>query len=150
MKISVEVKMGKLIATGMLDVLAKQALGEVGEKLVESVNRGFQEERAPDGSKWTPNSPVTIAKKGHKRVLFHLGHLSGSIQVVAQTDRYVKVGPATPEEQRKAILHQFLGVMSKAAPGNPIKRPMLGISEYRGDLENAKNIIERVFSEGMK
>jgi len=132
-----------------LSEVSRRALGEVGEMLVASTHRGFQEEKAPDGTPWAPNSPVTIARKGHGRVLFHTGRLIGSIQVVALTDRYVKVGPATPDEQRKAIKHQLEGVVP-AGGGSPIKRPMLGISKYRKDLENAQKIIEKIFQEALK
>lgn len=148
MKLKITFKPPMLMQINELSQLSRRALGEIGEMLVASTHRGFQEERAPDGTPWAPLSPVTIARKGHARILFHTGRLAGSIQVVALTDKYVKVGPATPDEQRKAIKHQFEGVVP-AGGGSPIKRPMLGISEYRKDMENATTIIERVFSEGL-
>ena len=81
--------------------------------------------------------------------MFHTGRLAGSIQIVSLTNKSVQVGPATPDEQQKAIKLQYAGVVPSGG-GTPIKRPMLGISEYRGDIANATEIIERIFSEVFK
>lgn len=35
---------------------------ELGEALVETTRRRFQEGRAPDGTAWAPNSPVTLVR----------------------------------------------------------------------------------------
>ena len=49
------------------------ALAEIGEDLVESMKGRFASAKAPDGTSWAPNSPVTIAaylglfKGGHKK-----------------------------------------------------------------------------------
>jgi hypothetical protein len=134
---------------GDIRSLQRQTLGEIGAMLVASIHQGFQDERAPDGSRWTPNSPVTIARKGHGRVLFETGRLIGSIQVVSLDSQEVKVGPATPDEQRKAVKHQFEGVVPSGG-GRPIKRPMLGISEYRRDAEKANEIAEKFFGDAVR
>lgn len=38
------------------------ALKAIGESMAESTRRRFETSRAPDGSAWAPNSPVTIAR----------------------------------------------------------------------------------------
>lgn len=49
------------------------ALAEIGEDLVESMKGRFASAKAPDGTPWAPNSPVTIAaylglfKGSHKK-----------------------------------------------------------------------------------
>lgn len=40
----------------------RPALLEIGEELVESTKERFGAQTAPDGSRWAPNSPVTIAR----------------------------------------------------------------------------------------
>jgi len=46
----------------------RPALAEIGELVVESVQRNFEEHRAPDGTAWTPLSPAykkwKVEKKG--------------------------------------------------------------------------------------
>ena len=40
----------------------RPALMQIGETLSASTKRRFQSSTAPDGSKWDPNSPVTISR----------------------------------------------------------------------------------------
>jgi phage virion morphogenesis protein len=40
---------------------------DVGEYLLQSTDQHFREERAPDGTPWAPNSPVTIERYFAKR-----------------------------------------------------------------------------------
>ena len=43
----------------------EDALKEVGEILVQSTQNRFGTKIAPSGATWEPNSPVTVAIKGH-------------------------------------------------------------------------------------
>lgn len=43
----------------------EDALKEVGEILVQSTQNRFGTKIAPSGAAWAPNSPVTVARKGH-------------------------------------------------------------------------------------
>lgn len=47
-----------------------QVMNEIGEELLESTERRWQEGVAPDGTPWAPNSPATLAayKKRGQRV----------------------------------------------------------------------------------
>lgn len=48
------------------------ALADIGERMVASTRRRFTEGRAPDGTPWTPNSPVTVLR--------YLGRFKGSFR----------------------------------------------------------------------
>ena len=48
----------------------RPAMEQVGEYLVEAAKRRFRDSKAPDGSRWAPNSPVTL--------LLHAARYKGS------------------------------------------------------------------------
>ncbi|WP_447926940.1 phage virion morphogenesis protein [Vreelandella sp. EE27] len=41
----------------------------IGEEMVNRTQQRFRDKKAPDGSAWAPNAPVTEKRKGHGRVL---------------------------------------------------------------------------------
>jgi len=113
----------------------------IGAEMVRSVHLNFAHEEAPDGTPWRPLKPETIRRKGSSRILFDKGHLLGSIQVVSVDWNHVAVGPASGTEQLKGKVHQLWGV-GKAK----IKRPFLGFSTKRRDIERYREMIKEAFS----
>jgi phage gpG-like protein len=63
----IEVKIDSKVVIDALDRLAKAAanprpaLLAIGESLVVSTKKRFESSTAPDGTRWTPNSPVTYS-----------------------------------------------------------------------------------------
>lgn len=58
------------------------ALREIGEVLVQSTQSRFGTKKAPDGSGWAANSPVTVAIKGHG------SQLRGESKLLGDTIRF--------------------------------------------------------------
>ena len=73
---------------------ARPALREIGEDLVRTTQERFQpgQKRAPDGTPWAPNSPVTIARKGRNNPLYQDGLLQGSIRYQLMDQDSLEVG----------------------------------------------------------
>lgn len=100
----------------------------VGEHLLNSVGDNFDKEQAPDGSPWTPLSPVTAERReaaghGPTPILRVSGDLRGSFNYEA-TDTEVRVG--SPKVQA-AMMHfggESKGYMKATIPA----RPILGLS----------------------
>jgi phage gpG-like protein len=69
----------------------------VGERLLESVDDNFDNESAPDGTRWTPLSPVTRDRRSKANgnapmtILRASGHLKESINYKA-SDTEVRIG----------------------------------------------------------
>jgi len=120
----------------------RNVMGRIGAEMVRSVHLNFAHQEAPDGTKWQPLKPETIKRKGSSRILFDKGHLLGSIQVVSLSWDHVSVGPASGTEHIKAIVHQLIGV-GKAK----VKRPFLGFSKKRKDVERYRKVIKTALAE---
>ena len=77
----------------------------MGEVLLRTTQRRFRREVSPDGRKWPPLSPVTLAARRNKRgILRDTGELFTSIQMQADVRR-AEVG--TPLDHPKVFTHQF-------------------------------------------
>ena len=60
---------------------------DLGEILVASTKARFAEGKAPDGTAWAPNSPVTLARKADSRPLFgNSGMLNSQIYALPGAD----------------------------------------------------------------
>ena len=102
---------------------------EIGEVIQESVQRNFEEHRAPDGTAWEPLAPATAAaraKKGRSAedILILNRILMGSVHPEAYPDR-VEIGT----DEVYAAIHQFGGM---AGRGHSVKipaRPFLGVRD---------------------
>lgn len=115
------------------------ALRSIGEELQRTTQDRFDpgQKKAPDGTPWARNSPVTIARKGRDNPLYQGGDLQGLI-------RYQLVGRAGVEvgtDRKYGAAHQFgmvKGYAGRTRRGAPIPwgdipaRPYLGASEEDG------------------
>lgn len=112
------------------------AMKLIGEELIRSTDDRFDQEIAPDGTPWKPNSAFTVAKKRAEgrilKVLQSTGQMRASITYQASRDRVV-IGT----NDQKARKHQF-GV------GVP-KREFLGVSDE--DRVEIVQIIEDFLAE---
>ena len=99
-----EVKAGlaRLVAAG---ANPRPFLASIGNVLADSARLRFTESRAPDGSRWAPLSPVTLAlRRGHgggAQPLLDTGATRNSITSVVGSD-YVEVGT---NKRQAAMLH---------------------------------------------
>jgi len=109
-------------------------MAEIGEIVVESVQRNFEEKQAPDGTPWKPLAPATVrarAKKGRSAedILIFNRILMGSVHPEAHRD-HVDIGTNIVY----AAVHQFgIGAYShietrRTMPAIPA-RPYLGVRE---------------------
>lgn len=122
---------------------------EIGEYLVDSTRQRFPTGTAPDGSRWAPKSPTTLARYGARRsnrvdprpLFGPSGALSGTIAYDAARDS-VSVG----SNMIYAAVMQFgaaqgaFGRTRRNAPipwGNIPARPFLGLS-----VEDEAEILE--------
>jgi phage virion morphogenesis protein len=118
----------------------RPALREIGEDLVRTTQERFQpgQKRAPDGTPWAPNSPVTIARKGRNNPLYQRGHLQGSIRYQLMDQDSLEVGT----NRVYAAVQQFgqpKGASGRTRRGAPIPwgdipaRPFIGLSDQDAD-----------------
>ncbi|WP_051419672.1 phage virion morphogenesis protein [Paracoccus pantotrophus] len=94
----------------------------VGEQLVFSTGRNFQQQSAPDGTPWAPLKPATIKARSRRSrskiaILRERGLLAGSINYQA-TDDEVRIG--SPVEY--AAVHQLGGEIEKQERAGKIFR----------------------------
>lgn len=114
------------------------ALREIGEVLVQSTQARFGTKKAPDGSGWAANSPVTIAIKGHG------SQLRGKSKALGDLIHYELDGTKAVEigsNMEYAAVQQF--GQPKGASGSwrgaPIpwgdipQRPFVGVSQEDED-----------------
>lgn len=142
------------------------ALRQIGEDMVASTRQRFASSTAPDGTRWAPNSPVTLLRylggadrpkglfgkrdgkltsKGvgvalGKKPLVDSGTLASTINYrITDGGRVLLVG----SPQKYAAVQQFgarRGSLGKGAPWGDIPaRPFLGIS-----ADDRRNILEVV------
>ncbi len=68
----------KRLARRMTDM--RPVMAEIGEIVVESIQRNFDEQRSPDGAPWKPLTLETLKRKRHPdRILYETGTLFRSI-----------------------------------------------------------------------
>lgn len=129
----IEVKIDKGEVTAALRRLAasaanpRPALLAIGEELTKSTKLRFQTSTAPDGKKWAPNKPSTLArKKGDKPLIGKTHLLAQQISPHVGLD-YLIVG----SPMKYAAMQQFGGKKSQFPNlwGDIPARPFLGISD---------------------
>ncbi|MDR4518954.1 MAG: phage virion morphogenesis protein [Nitrosomonas sp.] len=110
----------------------RPALLEIGEELLDSTKRRFENESAPDGSAWARNSPVTIKRKGRDQPLTSGGTLMDQINYQLTGSDTLDVGSPTIY----AAMQQFGGAKSEFPNlwGDIPARPFIGISEEDGKM----------------
>jgi len=108
----VKAKLAKL--SGLMKALRPVML-EIGNMLRNETELSFENEKTPWGAKWEPLSAVTIARKGHSKILTDSTQLSGSFIVKADNDS-ATVGT----NKVYAAIHNFGG---NAGKGKKIKIP---------------------------
>jgi phage virion morphogenesis protein len=121
----------------------RPALALIGEHLAETTQQRFASSTAPDGSRWAPNAPSTLArllKKG-RRPLIDSGELAHTIRwqfidggVAVGTDRFSGLFDGG------AAMHQF-----GSRDGRIPARPFLGISD--DDRRSILAIVEAHFAD---
>ena len=95
----------------------------MGEVLLRNTWARFRREVSPDGRKWPPLSPVTLAARRNKRgILRDTGELFTSIQMQADARR-AEVG--TPLDHPKVFTHQF-GATIKPRRAKALRIPGAG------------------------
>lgn len=105
---------------------------EIGEIVTESVQRNFEEHRAPDGTAWTPLAPSTVKQRAKK------GRSATDILILNR----ILMGSIHPTPRKKSVevgtnivygaVHQFgIGARSNIASGRSMPaipaRPFLGV-----------------------
>ena len=115
------------------------ALMEIGEVLTQSTQNRFGTKKAPVGSGWAPNSPVTIAIKGHG------SQLRGKSKALGDTIHYQMDGAQAVQVGSNmvyAAVQQFgqpKGASGRTQRGAPIPwgdippRPFVGVSQEDED-----------------
>lgn len=105
----------------------RPALLAIGESLVLSTKKRFETSTAPDGSRWDPNKPSTLArKKGNKPLIGKTGNLAQQISYAIDGDG-LRIG----SPMVYAAMQQFGGKKSQFPNlwGDIPARPFLGISD---------------------
>lgn len=92
------------------------AFENIGQYLLLSTDTRFQQETDPQGNRWKPNSPQTIAEKKAKgrilKILQNTGRLRDSINYTASRDRVV-VGTNVQYAAKNQKERQFLGISTE-------------------------------------
>ncbi len=99
-------------------------LRDIGEYLLESTQRRFIDQQAPDGKPWAPLSPDTILKKKRPdRILVESGNLADLLRYQI-TNNTLQLG----SHLEYAATHQF-----GRDEANIEARPFLGIAPFERD-----------------
>ncbi len=115
----------------------RDAMDEIGRRLVSAALRRFESERGPDGRPWL-RSARALAEGG--RTLTDSGRLRASItHAVAADGRALVVG----SDVAYAAIHQF-GSTGKGRRGQLPARPYLGIDE--SDRDAIRRILARAIA----
>ena len=106
----------------------RKLYGVLGETLKKIHAERFKQEVDPDGNKWKPLSPKTLARKKKKgkstKILRQDGYLSDKT-AYNYNDQNVEFG----SDAKYARLHQFGGKAGRGGKVTIPARPWLGISE---------------------
>lgn len=116
------------------------AMREIGDALVESTRKRFDTETDPQGNRWAPNSPVTLAKKSGTKILTDSGALKASIRAALYgSGKGVSVGSSLPY----TAMMQFGGTKARFPHlwGDIPARPFLGRSAE--DQETIREIMRK-------
>lgn len=97
----------------------------VGALVEAQIKRRIASEKtAPDGAKWAPLKPSTVARKGSANILVHTSRLLGSITHIATTTTAI------------AGTNVFYGVFHQGGTSKMVARPFVGLSsENQSELE---------------
>lgn len=121
----------------------RPALLAIGEDLVKSTKKRFDESRGPDGKAWAPNSPATLKRKRGSKPLIGEGTLRDQISY-SESSNVLTIGSSmvyAATQQFGAKQGEF-GRTKRNAPipwGRIPPRPFLGISD-----EDEHMIIETI------
>ena len=108
----------KRLARRMTDM--RPVMAEIGEIVVESIQRNFDEQRSPGGAPWKPLTQETLKRKRHPdRILYETGTLFRSIHPEPRS-RSVSIGTNVIY----GAVHQF-----GYKPRNLPARPYLGVRD---------------------
>lgn len=106
----------------------KPALKAIGESLVESTKQRFIDSEGPDGVKWKPNKPSTLARKKSRKPLVGESLMLGEqIHTDVIGDDTLIVGSS----MEYAAMQQFGGTKSEFTHlwGDIPARPFIGLSD---------------------
>jgi len=145
----IEVKLDNAKVLKALDNLSKAsvnprpALLSIGEDLVKSTKKRFNESRAPDGTKWAPNTAATLKRKRGTKPLIGEGTLRDQIAYAESGNILTIFSPMeyAATQQFGAKQGEF-GRTRRNTPipwGKIVARPFLGISH-----EDEHMIIETI------
>ena len=122
-------------------------LGDIGEHLLNTTRQRFDDEEAPDGSKWAPLSEVTKSRKKRNvdKILTQRGYLRGALNRQVTGNELLVGSPRI-----YASTHQFgakKGAFGQTRRGALIPwgdipaRPFLGLSDDdRTEIQNILRI----------
>ncbi len=116
---------------------AAPAMGEISEMLHDSTRERYKQGIAPDGTKWAPKSPVTLARNPKWiRPLFAEGNMHETIHSDSGSD-FAEVSLAA----KQAAMMHFGGTKARFPHlwGDIPARPILGLSDQ--DEVNISDII---------
>jgi phage virion morphogenesis protein len=104
----------------------------LGQKVkAQTQKRIGTEKTSPDGQRWKPNAPFTVAMKGHGNILIHTGKMMGTITFNAMQSA-VEVGSpviyARQNQEGAAGGRKYKGRTMGPVPA----RPFIGISNPNG------------------
>lgn len=145
----IEVKFDNKNVLKALDALAKSsanprpALLAIGEDLVKSTKKRFNEGRSPDGKAWALNSPLTLKRKRGSKPLIDTGTLRDQIGYAEDGD--VLTIFSTMEYAATQQFGAKQGAFGRTKRNVPIPwggipaRPFLGIS-----IEDEQVIVETI------
>ncbi|MEO0558054.1 MAG: phage virion morphogenesis protein [Bacteroidota bacterium] len=101
----------------------KEALhADIGEHMLNATDARFEAERAPDGTRWAPNSPATLisqyTSRGKRRKAFKQRAKGGDIELTAGFGRFVQ---AKRILQDKGVRGGLRGDISYEADGRSVR-----------------------------
>ena len=112
------------------------AMEDIGELLIETTKERFKTSTAPDGGRWAPNKPSTLARKKSNRPLI------GETKSLSTQFSY-RAGRASVEigsPMLYAAIHQLGGQAGRGRKVTIPARPFMGLSE--SDKRAVLEIIE--------
>ena len=123
------------------------ALNDIGEYLLEAHQQRFIDQQTPDGTRWEPLSPTTLARKRRgDRILTEEGNLANNLHYqIANGSSSASLEFGSHEEY--AAMHQFGGTTSPQSmmPNKEIPaREFLGVAPF--EEKEVLDIIYEYFS----
>jgi len=99
----------------------------IGEELTDSTLKRFESSTAPDGSRWAPNSPVTLARKKGAKPLIGEGKALSTRINYRVTDNAVMIG----SPMKYAAVQQFGAKMGEFGRYYQLFRLKYGEKDFR-------------------